>query len=117
MTAATTSVTDPLDAQAIRADFPLLQRQVKGQRITFLDSAASSQKPEVVLDAMDRYYRTINANVHRGVYEISEAATDAMEAGRVRVGRFIGAPRPETEVIFTKNATESLNLVARSWGM
>ncbi len=116
MTAATTSVTDPLDAQAIRADFPLLQRQVKGQRITFLDSAASSQKPEAVLDAMDRYYRTINANVHRGVYEIAEAATDAMEAGRVRVGQFIGAPRPETEVIFTKNATESLNLVARSWG-
>ena len=104
------------DAQAIRADFPLLGRQIKGQRISYLDSAASSQKPQVVIDAMTTYYETINANVHRGVYEIAEASTNALEAARLRVGRFIGAPRPATEVIFTKNATESLNLVARAWG-
>lgn len=104
------------DARKVRADFPILGREVKGQRIVFLDSAASSQKPTSVLEAMDDYYETINANVHRGVYEIAEAATNAMENARIRVGRFIGAPRPATEVIFTKNATESLNLVARSWG-
>ena len=104
------------DARKIRADFPILEREIKGRRMVFLDSAASSQKPTSVLEAMDTYYETINANVHRGVYEIAEAATNAMENARMRVGRFIGAPRPATEVIFTKNATESLNLVARSWG-
>ena len=104
---------DPLK---VRADFPILSRTSHDRRIVFLDSAASSQKPYTVIEAMDRYYETINANVHRGVYEIAEAATNAMEAARRRVGRFIGAPRPSTEVIFTKNATESLNLVARSWG-
>jgi len=108
--------TDPLDPQAIKADFPLLQREIKGRPITYLDSASSSQKPRVVLDAMTTYYETIHANVHRGVYEIAEAATNAMEAARIRVGRFIGAPDPATEVLFSKNATESLNLVARSWG-
>jgi len=104
------------DPQKVKADFPLLQREIKGQPIRFLDSAASSQKPQVVIDAMSTYYETINANVHRGVYEIAEAATNALEAARVRIGRFIGAPHPETEVIFTKNATEALNLVAQSWG-
>jgi cysteine desulfurase/selenocysteine lyase len=104
------------DAQKVRADFPILARESRGRRMVFLDSAASSQKPTSVIEAMDTYYETINANVHRGVYEIAEAATNAMEAARLRVGRFIGAPRPATEVIFTKNATESLNLVARSWG-
>ena len=104
------------DAHKNRVDFPILERTSHGRRIVFLDSAASSQKPTVVLEAMDRYYETINANVHRGVYESAEAATNAMEAARRRVGRFIGAPRPATEIIFTKNATESLNLVARAWG-
>ncbi|MCU1369398.1 MAG: putative cysteine desulfurase [Ilumatobacteraceae bacterium] len=107
---------DRLDVARIKADFPLLQQEIKGLPIRFLDSAASSQKPQVVIDAMTTYYETINANVHRGVYAIAEAATNALEASRVRVGRFIGAPNPETEVIFTKNATESLNLVAQSWG-
>ena len=104
------------DAQKVRADFPILGREIKGQRIVYLDSAASSQKPVSVIEAMDRFYETINANVHRGVYEIAEEATNAMENARLRVGRFIGAPSPATEIIFTKNATESLNLVARSWG-
>ena len=118
MTDATTTdaTSTDFDPQKVRADFPILQRTSHGRRMVFLDSAASSQKPTVVLEAMDRYYETINANVHRGVYEIAEAATNAMEAARRRVGRFIGAPRPATEIIFTKNATESLNLVARAWG-
>ena len=107
---------DPLDLASIKADFPILARQSHGKPLVFLDSAASSQKPQVVIDAMSTYYETINANVHRGVYEIAEAATNALEASRLRVGRFIGAPNPATEVIFTKNATESLNLVAQSWG-
>jgi cysteine desulfurase/selenocysteine lyase len=110
------TATDTLDIAKVKADFPILQRESHGRPIVFLDSAASSQKPQVVIDAMSTYYETINANVHRGVYEIAEAATNALEAARVRVGRFIGAPKPETEVLFTKNATEALNLVAQSWG-
>jgi len=104
------------DVAKVKADFPLLQQEIKGRPIRFLDSAASSQKPRVVIDAMTTYYETINANVHRGVYAIAEAATNALEASRIRVGQFIGAPNPTTEIIFTKNATESLNLVAQSWG-
>ena len=112
----TAEVTRTFDVARVKADFPLLARRLKGGPIVYLDSAASSQKPQVVIDAMAAYYETINANVHRCVYEIAEAATNALEAARVRVGQFIGAPRPETEVLFSKNATESLNLVARSWG-
>ena len=112
----TTPETGGFDVQKVKADFPLLARESHGKPLVFLDSAASSQKPQVVIDAMSTYYETINANVHRGVYEIAEASTNAMEAGRLRVGRFIGAPRPATEVLFSKNATESLNLVAQSWG-
>ena len=107
---------DPFDGSKVKADFPILAREIKGLPIAYLDSAASSQKPRAVLEAMDTYYETINANVHRGVYEIAEAATNALEAARVRTGRFIGAPKPATEVLFTKNATEGLNLVAQSWG-
>ncbi len=108
--------TQTFDSAKVKADFPLLGRTLAGGPIVYLDSAASSQKPRSVIDAMERYYETINANVHRGVYEIAEAATNAMEAARERVGRFIGAPDPATEVLFNKNATEGLNLVARSWG-
>jgi cysteine desulfurase/selenocysteine lyase len=111
-----TGATRTFTAAEVKEDFPILGVESHGRPIVFLDSAASSQKPRQVLEAMDRYYETINANVHRGVYEIAEAATNAMEAGRIRVGRFIGAPKPATEIVFTKNATESLNLVARSWG-
>lgn len=107
---------ESFDVAKVKAEFPLLQREIKGRPIVFLDSAASSQKPQVVIDAMTTYYETINANVHRGVYEIAEAATNALEAARIKVGNFIGAPKPSTEIIFTKNATESLNLVAQSWG-
>jgi len=104
-----------LDVAAIKADFPLLQREVHGKPIVYLDSAATSQKPRVVLDALDTYYETINSNVHRGVYQIAEQATAEMEAARVNVARFIGAPSA-TGVVFTKNATEAINLVAGSWG-
>ncbi len=110
------AVVEPFDVAAIKADFPLLKQSFKGHPIAYLDSAASSQKPQVVIDAMSAYYETINANVHRGVYAIAEASTNALEDARIRVGRFIGAPNPETEVLFSKNATESLNLVARAWG-
>jgi cysteine desulfurase/selenocysteine lyase len=103
------------DVAAIKKDFPLLEREVKGRRIVYLDSAATSQKPRAVLDAMTTYYETINANVHRGVYEIAEAATNAMEDARGKVQRFIKAASP-AEVVFTKNATESMNLIANSWG-
>ena len=94
----------------IKSRFPLLQREVHGSPIVYLDSAASSQKPDCVLDAMDRYYRTINATVHRGAYEIAAQATDAMERARSLVAAFIGAPSA-SEVVCTKNATEALNLV------
>ncbi len=99
----------------VKADFPLLGRTVHGGRLVYLDSAATSQKPEPVLAAMDTYYRTINANVHRGAYEIAAAATDAMERARAKVAAFVGAPHPD-EIVFTKNATEAVNLVARAWG-
>ncbi|MCU0269337.1 MAG: SufS family cysteine desulfurase [Acidimicrobiales bacterium] len=105
----------PLDVAAIKKDFPLLEVEVHGKRITYLDSAATSQKPEAVLDTLDRYYRTINANVHRGVYHIAEEATQAMEAARDKVRGFIGAESAH-EVIFVRNATEAINLVAHSWG-
>jgi cysteine desulfurase/selenocysteine lyase len=104
-----------LDVAAIKADFPILSRRIHDQRLVFLDSAASSQKPRQVLAAMDEYYERHHANVHRAAYTMAEEATNAMEGARAKVARFIGAGRPE-EIVFTKNATESINLVARSWG-
>jgi len=104
-----------LDVSAVRKDFPLLAREVHGRPIVYLDSASSSQKPQAVLDAMDHYYETTHANVHRGVYTIAEEATRLMEEARAKVGRFIGAPS-DRGVIFTKNVTEGLNLVAKTWG-
>ena len=99
----------------IRNDFPILLRQVHGKQLVYLDSTASSQKPTAVIDAMNTYYRTYHANVHRGVYQISEEATTAMERARVKVARFINAYQSK-QVIFTRNTTESINLVAYSWG-
>jgi len=99
----------------IRNDFPILQQEVHGHPLAFLDSAASSQKPLQVIEAMDRYYRTTHANVHRGVHTLSENATAAYENARLRVARFVNAASPK-EIIYTRNATESLNLVAYSWG-
>ena len=103
-----------LDVSRIRADFPILERQVRGRDLVYLDSAASSQKPAVVLEAMDTYYRTTHANVHRGVHTLSEEATALYEGARAKVSQFIGACCPK-EVIWTRNTTEAINLVAYSW--
>jgi cysteine desulfurase/selenocysteine lyase len=103
-----------LDVATIKRDFPILQREVNGRRIVYLDSASSAQKPLVVLDAMDDAYRNHYANIHRGVYTIAEEATAAFEDARRKVARFVNAPRTD-EIIFTRNATESINLVAYSW--
>ena len=100
----------------VRGDFPLLRREVHGRPIVYLDSASSSQRPQAVLDAIRNYEETTHANVHRGVYAIAEEATRRFEAARVAVGRFVGSPDPAHEIVFTKNATEGLNLVAHSWG-
>ncbi|MCP3938122.1 MAG: SufS family cysteine desulfurase [Actinomycetia bacterium] len=108
-------MTHDLDVASIRADFPILSRRINNSRLVFLDSAASSQKPKSVLEAMDHFYKFSNANVHRGAYTMATEATDLMESARSKVARFIGAPSTD-EIIFTKNVTEALNLVARSWG-
>src|SRR5579885_1539542 len=100
---------------AIRQDFPILARQIHGKPLVYLDSGASSQKPASVIAAMDRYYQTSHANVNRGVYVLSEEATAAMEQARVKVARFIKA-KSAKQIIFTRNTTEAINLVAYSWG-
>jgi cysteine desulfurase/selenocysteine lyase len=103
------------DPNVVRRDFPILERRINGRPLVYLDSASTSQKPTVVLDAIDRYYREYNANVHRGIYTIGEEATAAYERARVQVGRFINAPDSH-EIVFTRNATEAINLVSYSWG-
>jgi cysteine desulfurase / selenocysteine lyase len=102
--------------EELRSDFPILWREVNGHPLAYLDNAATSQKPLAVLDAMDDYYRRTNANVHRGVHTMSEEATALYEGARGRVARFINASSSK-EVIFTRNATEAINLVAYSWGL
>lgn len=104
-----------LDVAAVKADFPMLATQIDGKPIVYLDSAATSQKPTAVIDAMDDYYRNAYASVNRGAYKIAAAATDLLEDARSSVARFINAPN-DHEVIFTKNATESFNLFVQSWG-
>jgi cysteine desulfurase/selenocysteine lyase len=104
-----------IDVQAVRADFPILERRVHDAPLVYLDSAATSQKPAAVLAAMDAYYRETNANVHRGVYELAAEATARYESGRDAVARLVGAPRDQ--VVFTKNASEAINLVAWAWGI
>jgi cysteine desulfurase/selenocysteine lyase len=108
--------TTALDVTAIRRDFPILTRQVHGRPLVYLDSASSSQKPQAVLEAERHYYQTSHANIHRGVYVLSEEATAAYEQAHEQVARFINADGIE-EVVFTKNTTEALNLVAYSWGL
>jgi cysteine desulfurase / selenocysteine lyase len=99
----------------LRADFPILSREIDGKPIVYLDSAATSQKPEPVLAAMDGFYRQSNSNVHRGVYTLAQEATDLFEGARERIAAFVGGEAQTT--IFTRNATEALNLVARTWGV
>ncbi len=103
------------DVEAIRKDFPILATQMRGRPLVYLDTAASAQKPRVVIDSMADFYSHHYANIHRGVYQLSAEATEAYESVRTRVARFIGAPDPR-EVIFVRNATEAINLVARTWG-
>jgi cysteine desulfurase / selenocysteine lyase len=103
-----------VDWEKVRADFPILSRTVHGKPLIYLDSTATSQKPQAVLDAMDDYYRTTNANIHRGVYELSEVATDRYEKARARIAKFISA-KSSREIIYTRNTTEAINLVAFSW--
>ncbi len=104
------------NVEKIRKDFPILGIEVSpGVPLVYLDSTATAQKPAVVIDAMDEYYRTSNGNIHRGVHYLAERATSMYEASRAKVAAFIGADKPK-EVIFTRNATESINLVAQTWG-
>ncbi len=105
----------PLDVARVKKDFPILERLVHGKRLVYLDSASSSQKPTTVIEGMSRYYESTHANVHRGVYEIAQEATRLYEEARAKLARFIGASSAD-EVIFTKNATEAINLVAYAWG-
>ena len=115
-TAAATAAPAPVfDVERIRADFPILCRQIRGHPLVYLDNAATTQKPRAVLDAITRYYAHGNANIHRGVYLLSEEATAAYDAARVTVQRFLNARTPR-EIIFTRNSTESINLVAQSFG-
>jgi len=110
------SMAVPLNVEALRKDFPLLTRTVHDRPIVYLDSASSALQPQSVIGAMAHYYETTHANVHRGVYVTAEESTGLYERARILTGRFIGAADPEHEVVFTKNTTESLNLVAHSWG-
>ena len=105
------------DPAVIRKDFPILDRRVHGDKpLVYLDAAATAQKPRQVLEAVQSFYETSNANVHRGVYQIAEEATAAYEGARAKAAAFIGAPGGAREVVFTKSCTEALNLVARAWG-
>jgi len=109
-------VPDSLDLGAIRRDFPILHHPVRGGRtLVYLDNAATTQKPQQVIDRIVRYYSEENSNVHRGVHYLSEVATEAYESARTTVKRFIGA-RDEKEIVFTRGTTEGINLVAQSWG-
>jgi cysteine desulfurase/selenocysteine lyase len=104
-----------IDWAAIRADFPILDQEVRGNPLIYFDNAASSQKPRAVIDAVSRYYERDNANVHRGLHELSSRATDAYEGARTKVAQYLGAASAE-EVVFTRGTTEGINLVAQTWG-
>ena len=109
------SGTTPFDVAALRAQFPILGTTVHGKPLVYLDNAATTQKPQVVIDALCEYYATSNANVHRGVHYLSGRASDQFDKARATIARFLGAASP-SEIIFTRNATESINLVAQAWG-
>ncbi len=104
-----------LDASSIRKDFPILERRVGGKRLVYLDSAATSQKPRKVIDALSEFYEQHNANIHRGVYALAEEATRMYEESRAKLARFVGAPDPAS-IVFNRGTTESVNLVAHGWG-
>ncbi len=105
----------PLDVEAARRDFPILDVRIGSKPLIYLDNAATTQKPQPVIDVVQRYYMLQNANIHRGVHYLSQQATDAYEQARVRLARFVGAAAPE-EIVFVRGSTEGINLVAQSWG-
>jgi cysteine desulfurase/selenocysteine lyase len=109
--------TEPLDVERIREDFPILQREFDGNQVVYLDSAATAQTPDPVVDAIAEYYRKTNANVHRGIHHLSQEASIAYEEAHDRLAEFVGASGGREELIFTKNTTESENLVAYAWGL
>jgi cysteine desulfurase/selenocysteine lyase len=109
------TATADIDWKAIRADFPILREKAHGQPLIYFDNAATSQKPKSVLEALRRYYEHNNANVHRGLHELSSRATEAYEGSRRRVADYLGAASPD-EIVFTRGTTESINLVAQAWG-
>src|SRR5690606_14450705 len=111
MSAPTATGVPPLQVERVRADFPILAREVNGRPMAYLDSAATSQKPQVVLDALARHYTMHNANVSRPVHTVGTEATEAYERARATVAEFVGAPAVD-EIVFTKNSTEAINLVA-----
>ena len=104
-----------MDVDQIRKDFPILNEKVNGKELVYLDSAATSQKPLCVLETLKNYYSKHNSNVHRGVHYLAEQATEAFEQSRQKVAQFIGSTE-KSEVIFTRGATESINMVAYGWG-
>src|SRR6056297_2837785 len=108
---------EPLDVETIRTDYPILGREFDGNPLVYLDSAATTQTPEPVVEAMSDYYRETNANVHRGIHHLSQAASLAYEEAHDRVAEFVGASGGREELVFTKNTTESMNLVAYAWGL
>jgi cysteine desulfurase/selenocysteine lyase len=108
-------VAERYDVEAIRADFPILRRSVRGKPLVYLDNAATTQKPQAVIDRIVRYYTHENSNVHRGVHYLSEVATEAYESARATVKKFVNA-RDEKEIVFTRGTTESINLFAQTWG-
>ena len=115
MTTRPTTPPEKLDVDRLKADFPIMRQLTRGKPLVYLDSAASSQKPSVVIDSLVEFYRTSNANIHRGVYELSERATSAYDDARAKVASLVNAGSPR-ECIFTRNTTEAINLVANSWG-
>ena len=115
MSTATAEVVTGFDVKKVRADFPILSRQVHGLPLVYLDNAATTQKPQAVIDTLTKYYTEENANIHRGVHQLSQIATDAHDAARRMVQRFLNAADP-AEIIFTRGATESINLVAQTYG-
>ncbi|MEF8808219.1 aminotransferase class V-fold PLP-dependent enzyme [Natronomonas sp.] len=108
---------EPLDVERLREDFPILEREFDGTQLVYLDNAATTQTPEPVIEAITDYYRHYNANVHRGIHQLSQEASIAYEEAHDRVAEFIGASGGRKEIVFTKNTTESMNLVAYAWGL
>ena len=101
--------------QDIKNDFPIFSKPINGKDLVYLDSAATTQKPNEVIDSITHYYKTCNSNIHRGIYSISIEATELYENARTNIGRFIHSKSPK-EIVFTRNATEAINLVANTWG-